>query len=121
MALQHYRELVVWQKAIDFAEMVYRATREFPRDELFGLTSQLRRAAVSVASNIAEGQGRGTTKDFIHFLHIANGSLQECETQLVLAERFGYLEADGLARLLEQSNEVGRINNGLIRSLSARR
>src|SRR5215212_604854 len=87
MPLKHYRELIGWQLAIDLAEEVYAATRDFPRDEQFGLTNQVRRAAVSIPSNIAEGQGRGTTKDFIHFLNMACGSLQEVETQILLSER----------------------------------
>src|SRR4051812_42039647 len=106
---------------MDFAEHVYVLTRKFPRDEMFGLTSQLRRAVVSVPSNIAEGQGRGSTKEFVQFLNIMNGSLQESETQLILAERFSYLskvERDGA---LAFANEIGRMNNGLVRSLISRK
>lgn len=120
MSVQNYRQLVAWQKAMDLAEAVHVVTRAFPRDELFGLTSQLRRATVAVPSNMAEGQGRGTTKDFLHFLRIATGSLQESETQLLLARRFDYLSSPELDRLLALSDEVVRITNGLIRSLSPR-
>jgi four helix bundle protein len=120
MAVQHYRELIAWQKAMDFAEAVYSATRAFPREEQFGLTNQVRRAVVSVASNIAEGQGRGSTPDFVRFLNISTGSLQEAETQLLLAERFEYLNSTTTLGLLDISAEVGRINFGLIRSLTDR-
>ncbi len=87
MKVKNYRELVVWQKAMTFVELVYRATRQFPREELYGLTNQLRRAAVSVPSNIAEGQGRFSTREFLSFLSIARGSLREAETQLMIAQR----------------------------------
>jgi four helix bundle protein len=87
-----YRELIVWQKAINLVEAVYRATKHFPQTELYGLTRQIRRAAVSIPSNIAEGQGRNTTKDFLHFLAVANGSLMELETQIIIARRLNYIE-----------------------------
>jgi four helix bundle protein len=116
VGLKHYQQLVAWHKAIDFAEKVHLATRRIPREEAFGLTSQLRRACVSVPSNIAEGQGRGTTKDFLHFLRVSNGSLQEAETQIILAGRFDYLTDEAVKELLDLSGDVGRLNNGLIRS-----
>ena len=118
MPLKHYQELVAWQKAMDFAEAVHRVTRRFPRHEMFGLTSQLRRAVVSVPTNIAEGQGRGTTKEFIQFLNYSSGSLQEVETQLILGRRFDYVTAGELDEFLKMSNELGRVNNGLIRALT---
>jgi four helix bundle protein len=117
MALKHYRELVAWQKAMDLVVAVYQATGLLPVDELYGLRSQLRRAAVSIPSNIAEGQGRGTPDEFKRFLRIANGSRQEVETQIVVAERLGYLEPALVRRLIEMSEEVGRLNSGLLRSL----
>ena len=120
MALKQYQELIAWQKAIEYAEAVYRLTRKFPRDEVFGLTIQLRRSAVSIASNIAEGQGRGSAKEFIQFLNIAHGSLQESETQMILAHRFGYITEKELDDILALSNELGRINNGLIRAMARR-
>lgn len=120
MALQHYRELVAWQKSMDFAESVHRLTRTFPREEMFGLTSQLRRAVVSIPSNIAEGQGRGGSKEFVQFLHVSNGSLQEAETQLILAQRFEYISTQVLDDHLERAAEIGRINYGLIRSIGRR-
>lgn len=103
---------------MDIVEAVYRATSTFPADERFGLTQQLRRAVVSVPSNIAEGQGRKSTNEFIHFLSIAKGSLCEVETQLIIAQRLGYLQNELLDQLLTQSDEVGRIMNGLTRSLA---
>ena len=117
MAVRSYRELVAWQKAMDFAAAVYRVTRSFPKEEQYGITSQLRRAAVSIPSNIAEGQGRQTTGEFRQFLGQARGSLLETETQILLSERLQYLEQQAANCLLEQASEVGRILNGLLTSL----
>src|SRR3954468_12430988 len=95
MAVLHYRDLIAWQKAMDLVEQVYRLTRAFPREELYGLTNQVRRASVSIPSNIAEGQGRGVGGEFAHHLRIANGSRQEVETQILLGVRLGFIiEAD---------------------------
>jgi four helix bundle protein len=88
---QTYRDLVVWQKAMELVTEIYKATERFPKEEIYGLTSQLRRAAISVPSNIAEGQGRLTKKEFHHFLGYARGSLLEMETQLLIAQNLGYL------------------------------
>lgn len=117
MAIKSYRDLVAWQKAIDLVEAIYVATATFPREELYGLTSQLRRAAVSVPSNIAEGQSRHTTRDFLHFLSISKGSLSELETQITIAERLKYFSANDATNLIELSSEVGRLVSGLARSL----
>jgi four helix bundle protein len=117
MSVRYYRELIAWQRAMDLAVAVYEATKAFPHHEQFGLTGQVRRAAVSIPSNVAEGQGRGSTKEFVNFLRIAAGSLQETETQLLLAHRLGYLDARQLQPLLELADEVSRIINGLMRSL----
>jgi four helix bundle protein len=113
-----YRDLVAWQRAMDLVTATYRATAGFPKDELFGLTSQLRRAAVSIPSNIAEGQGRLSEKEFRYFLGQARGSLMEVETQLHIAENLGYLEREQTALLLQSCGEVGRILNGLLASVS---
>ena len=115
-----YRDLIAWQKAMDLVTAIYRATAGFPRDEIYGLTSQLRRAAVSIPSNIAEGQGRQSTREFIHFLSIAYGSLNEAQTQILIAERLKYLNDSDCQSLIEQSYEVARIINGLSRSLTAK-
>jgi len=120
MAVQNYRELIAWQKAMELAEAVYQVTKAFPRDETYGLASQLRRAAVSIPSNVAEGQGRRSTKEFAHFLGVAYGSLQETETQIVLASRLGYLQDGQETELLEQTAEVGKLINGLTKALRRR-
>lgn len=118
MPLQHYRELIVWQKAISFVESVYRVTNDFPKTEMYCLTNQIRRAAVSIPSNIAEGQGRSTTRDFLHFLSMSQGSLMETETQITIAERLGYLKKEQETTLLESASEIGRLLNGLCKSLN---
>ena len=112
-----YKDLVAWQKAMDLVTAAYRATAKFPKDELFGLTSQLRRAAVSIPSNIAEGQGRLSQKEFRYFLGQSRGSLMEVETQLQIAQNLGYLDGAETEVLLSNCGEVGRILNGLIASI----
>lgn len=111
-----FRELVVWQKAKSFAVEVYRATALFPKDERFGLTNQLRRAAVSVPSNIAEGHARNTASEMLRFCGIALGSLAEVETQLLVASDHAFGNADDLSNLLQQADRVSRMLHGLIRS-----
>jgi len=120
VVIESYRDLIVWQKAIDLVESVYNATQNWPRDETFGLTSQVRRAAESVPSNIAEGQGRFSTREFLHRLSIAYGSLLEVETQLIIAQRLGYADSKTTQSLLESSAEVGRTMNGLVNKLEAK-
>jgi four helix bundle protein len=110
-----YSDLEVWQAAMDLAEDVYRTTKAFPKEELYTLTSQLRRAAVSVPSNIAEGKGRSSEKDLIQFLNYSRGSLFEIETQIALARRLGYIDAEHAQCLLHQTARVGQLLNGLIR------
>jgi len=117
MAVKSYKDLEVWQLAMDLAENVYTITKEFPREEIYGLTSQLRRAAVSIPSNIAEGQGRKSTKEFLQFLSIAYGSLCEVETQLLLSVRLGYVDSSRLENTDPLCQSVGRMLNGLMRSL----
>ena len=116
-----YQELIVWQKAKAFASEVYRVTELFPRTEIYGLTSQLRRAAVSVASNIAEGQGRLTKGEFCHFLGQARGSLLELETQFAIAVDLRFLSDAEFKKLEERSGEIRRLLNGLIESLMVRK
>jgi four helix bundle protein len=115
--VRSYRDLTGWQKGMDMVELVYTATRGWPKEELYGLTNQVRRAAVSVPSNIAEGQGRASTKEFLHHLSMARGSLLEVETQLLLAQRLNYSSPEVLDHLLSCTAEVGRLLNGLYRSL----
>jgi four helix bundle protein len=102
---------------MDFATATYSATRAFPKEEIYGITSQLRRAGVSIPSNIAEGQGRQTTGEFRQFLGHARGSLLETETQILLSERLDYLDHKTAEALIAQSAELGRILNGLMKSL----
>jgi four helix bundle protein len=113
-----YKDLIVWQKAMDLVSAVYSLTRTMPEDERFGLTNQIRRAAVSVPSNIAEGQGRRSGAEFVRFLRIANGSRQELETQLLVAARLGYIDKKGCDGLLDQVAEVGRLLSGLEKSVT---
>ena len=112
-----YRDLIAWRKATDLALEIYRATQKFPKDEFYGLTSQMRRAAVSVASNIAEGKGRYSRKEFAQFLYRARGSLLELETQLFIAKELHYLEPLQFRRMEDRTKDVGRILNGLINSV----
>ncbi len=118
MPVKSYQELIVWQKGRDFVEMVYQATSKFPREEIFGLTNLLRRAAVSIPSNIAEGQGRQSTRDFLNFLSIARGSLQEAETQILVSERLKYLDQVKTGQLIDLVGDIGRLLNGLSKSLA---
>ena len=111
-----YQDLKAWQQARVLASLVYRTTAKFPRSEMFGLARQLRRAAVSVVCNIAEGQGRWSFKDQIHFYYIARGSLLETETQLMIAGDVGYIDQISLQAALDISAQVGRGLNGLINS-----
>jgi four helix bundle protein len=113
----NYRELIAWKKGIAFVVAVYAATRSWPKDEQYGLTNQIRRAAVSVPSNIAEGQGRASDNDFHRFLGMALGSLCEVEKQLTIGHELGYVDRQTLDRLDQQAAEVGRLLNGLMRSL----
>ncbi|MFZ0958164.1 MAG: four helix bundle protein [Candidatus Sulfotelmatobacter sp.] len=110
-----YRDLEVWQAAMKMVFDVYRDTATFPKQEMFGLTSQLRRAAVSVASNIAEGKGRFSDRDLSQFLSVARGSVFEIETQLAIAEELGFLAKPQSKQLLSRCAEVGRLLNGLIK------
>jgi four helix bundle protein len=115
--MQGYRDLKVWHLGVDISLAVYQLTDEFPQREIYSLTSQLRRAAVSIPSNIAEGHTRGQTKDFIRFLSISRGSVAELETQLIIAERLGYVQGEPLKRVRSMLNEESRMLAGLRRSL----
>ena len=110
----NYMKLDVWQQAIDLAVRVYLITMPFPRDERYGLTTQMRRAAISVSSNIAEGEGRRTWRDRAHYYVQARGSLHEVETQLIIAERLHFCES---AALLNNARKVGQLINGVLRNL----
>ncbi len=116
--MKDYTDLVAWQRAMDLVEAVYDLTGRFPRHELYGLTSQARRAAVSVAANIAEGQGRRTSKEFVHALSVAHGSLRELETLLRVAERLRYIDAGVCDRLLGEASETGKVLVGLMKAIA---
>lgn len=114
----YYQQLLVWQKSMDLVVEVYSITRRFPKEEMFALTSQIRRAVVSVPSNIAEGAGRKSTRDYLHFLKIANGSLNEVETQMILSERLGYLQPEALNTVAAHISEIGRMLSSMIQKLT---
>jgi four helix bundle protein len=114
-----YRTLIAWQKAMDLVEIVYRQTSAWPREEQFGLTSQIRRAAVSVPGNIAEGRGRSSDKEYARHLSIAYGSLCEVETYLAIAHRLGVVESTANESLLQRSTEVARLLRGLMKRLQS--
>ncbi|MGO6680875.1 four helix bundle protein [Rhizobium leguminosarum] len=112
-----YRDLKVWQFAIELSVVCYEVTRTFPREEIYGLTSQIRRSSASVAANIAEGYGRENRGSFAQFLKIAQGSLKELETHLIIAGRIGFLQASALDELLDRCDEIGKMLGSLIRSV----
>ena len=118
MTVATYRELIAWQRAMDLAAAIYKATESFPKNEEYGLKVQLRRAAVSVPSNIAEGQGRQTTGEFVQFLGHARGSLLEIETQVLLGNRLGFFPNAQTEQLLTLCAADARVLNGLITSLT---
>ncbi len=118
MATESYKKLVAWQKAFDLSIRIYQATSSFPDSERYGLSSQLRRAGVSVPSNIAEGECRRSDRTFLHFLNISYGSLGEIDTQLLIAKTLGFLDEKSFSELSALTSEVGKLLNGLIASLS---
>lgn len=117
--IRSFRDLIAWQKAKDVALDVYRVSSQFPPDERFGLTSQVRRAVVSVASNIAEGFGRGSTADYVRFLRVARGSLCEVQTQMIIASDLGFISGEAFNGIETKLNECGKVLAGLLRSLEA--
>ena len=119
--LKNFKELKVWQKAYKLCLEIYRITRNFPKDERYGLTSQIRRASVSVPSNIAEGYGKRTTADYLKSLYISYGSLCELETQLLLSGDLGYVYQEKLGSLKNDTAEVERMLMALIKSLEKKR
>ncbi len=118
--LKNYKSLKVWQKSYALCIRIYQATRKFPKEEIYGLTSQVRRSAVSIPSNIAEGYGRKTTADYIRFLYIAYGSLCELETPILLAGDLKYVESGNMEGLKTDLSEIERMLKALIRSLEAK-
>lgn len=112
MSASDYSKLKIWQKGIEIAEEMYNCTKNLPKEELYGLTSQMRRSAVSIPSNIAEGSQRNSRKDFSHFVSIAKGSVAELETQLILASKFGYIEMSTVKQLQIKLEELSRMLHG---------
>ncbi len=112
-----YRDLIIWQKSFALASHIYKVTETFPIKEIYGITSQIRRAAVSVPSNIAEGSKRTTKKDFIHFLHVALGSCAELETQMLLVKEIGYITPKQSTETLENIEEVMKILGGFLKGM----
>ncbi len=115
--MQSYRDLIVWQKSIDLVTEVYELVKLFPREELYALSSQIRRAAVSIPSNIAEGHNRNSDKEFVQFLCIARGSLGELETQLIIAEKLNYANKEYVDKLLNDCHEIGKMLNSFIKKI----
>jgi four helix bundle protein len=115
--IQSYRDLLVWQKGMALSVLCYELTKSFPKDETYGMVAQIRRASVSIPANIAEGHGRELTRSFVQFLRIAQGSLKELETHLMLAERVGLVQSDSLVQLYSGTDEIGRMLRALIRTL----
>lgn len=120
MPVRSYRDLRVWQSSMDLVVSCYELSKQLPEDERYGLITQIRRAAVSVPSNIAEGHGREHLGEYVHHLSIANGSLMELETDVIICERLGYLDSEAVAPVLTQTSDVGRMLAGLIRKLNAK-
>ena len=112
-----YRELLVWQKAMQLVKDVYDKSANFPKSEIYGITSQMRRAAVSIPSNIAEGNGRNSVKEYLNFLSIAKGSLAELETQITLTKMCDYINEDEENKLLKDANEIAKMLHGLKQKL----
>jgi four helix bundle protein len=120
MTIRNYSDLIAWQKAMALAETVYQTTQSMPREERYGLVSQMRRAAVSIPSNIAEGEGRGTDGNLLHALRVSYGSLRELETQTLLAKRLRLLNDADVQVVFDRCDEVGRLLNGLMKTVKSR-
>ena len=116
--MKNYRDLLVWQKAMNFVTEIYSHTKSFPEEERYGLTLQLRKSSVSIPSNMAEGYGRNSTQDYLRFLRIANGSLYEAQTQLIIARNLDFLHEESFSSLFEQSREIERMLSSLIKKVN---
>jgi four helix bundle protein len=117
--MSHFRKILVWQKSISLVTKIYKSTSYFPKEEIFGLTSQIRRSSISIPSNIAEGAGRESTKDFLRFLYISMGSIFEMQTQLEIAKNITYIKEEEFNHLYEDSREIERMLVSLIRKLKS--
>jgi len=118
---QSYKDLLVWKKAMGLVTQIYQATQKFPKEEIYGLTSQMRRSAISMPSNIAEGSGRRSSGEFRQFLIQARGSLLELETQIQIAGNLGYLRIQKIEELVSKTAELGRMLNGLLDYINAKK
>jgi four helix bundle protein len=116
--IKTFKDLMVWQQAMNLVEMIYLQTKTFPKEEMYGLTSQIRRASVSIPANIAEGNGRKSKKENLQFLSVDNGSMTELETHLLIAERLGFLAKEKAEQLQTQLQSVGRLLSALRKSLA---
>ena len=116
--MRPHQKLEAWSKAVELVTDIYRSTERFPKEERYGLTSQIRRAAISIPANIAEGAGRRSKKEFVHFLSNSQGSDSELETELIIANRLGYLDETSFAQLVSQLERIGRLITGLSRHLN---
>lgn len=117
MSVQSFKDLEVWQKSMSLVTEIYALTARFPKEELYGLTSQIRRAAVSIPSNIAEGRSKRSTRDFMRFIHIAYGSAAELETQLLIAQNLRYVGSETIQPIIAQLHTINRMLNGLLNGL----
>ena len=113
MSVRDYRDLIAWQKSVDFIEEIYRLTRSFPKEEQFGMVTQMRRAAVSVSANIAEGSSRATSRDYLNFISQARGSLREVESLVLVSKRLHFATAEECVRSTDLADEISRILSGL--------
>jgi len=118
MKIQTYRDLEVWKKSIAFVTLIYTVTNNFPKTELYGITNQIRRASISIPSNIAEGWGRYLRKEYVHYLRIARGSLLELETQIIISQNLKYIDQKRLDELLGYTEEINKMLNAMINKLS---
>ena len=119
--IKTHKDLLVWKKSIDLVEQIYKFTKQFPKEELYGITNQMRRYAVSIPANIAEGSGRKNKAEFIQFLHIALGSASELETHLIISQRLGFLSSNSYDEIMNALNEIIKMICGLINSLNSTR
>ncbi|MDO3391534.1 four helix bundle protein [Bacteroides sp. ET489] len=117
--MKTHKDLLVWKKSIDLVEQIYKFTKQFPKEELYGITNQMRRCAVSIPANIAEGSGRKNKAEFIQFLHIALGSASELETHLIISQRLGFLSSNSYDEIMNALNEIIKMICGLINSLNS--
>lgn len=117
--IKTHKDLLVWEKSIDLVEQIYKFTKQFPKEELYGITNQMRRCAVSIPANIAEGSGRKNKAEFIQFLHIALGSASELETHLIISQRLGFLSSNSYDEIMNALNEIIKMICGLINSLNS--